>query len=210
MPLHPARSRGPTLGRIVRPPPRGIWLLALAACCGCTLLGPDRNSPKQIAASRQKTQKGISELDRGDWKNGERDLAEAIEHCPADPEARRHYAEALWHNGAKAKALAEMQEALRLAGEDTSLRVRIGEMLMELGQSAEALRMANEAIDLDPRLASAWLLRGQIAQSAGQPRPPAPGRHAPAGAAIPAAATIAGRCCWWPKSIVSRDEPNGR
>ena len=52
--------------------------------------------PKQVAASRQLSQRGISELDRGDWDAGEKSLARSIELCAVDPESRRHYAEALW------------------------------------------------------------------------------------------------------------------
>ena len=76
--------------------------------------------PKQVAASRQLSQRGISELDRGDWNHGESSLAKSIELCPDDPEARRHYAEALWHRatladarGAKAEAQAERAKAAR-------------------------------------------------------------------------------------------------
>jgi len=175
---HPAPPGGPP-ACLLR---RCAWLLGLAACCGCQLIGHERPVPKQVAASRQLSQRGISELDRGDWDSGEKSLARSIELCGVDPESRRHYAEALWHRAAvaeakgdaaeaqkeRAKALAQMQEALRLSGEDAGLAVRTGEMLLEMARPAEAGRMADEAVSIDPRLGSAWLLRGQVASSQGR------------------------------------------
>ena len=149
--------------------PVHIWLaLALAACCGCQLIGHERPVSKQLAQSRQESQRGISALDRGDWQGGETLLAQSIKLCPVDPEPHFHYAEALWHRGAKQDALAEMQEALRLSGEDPALAVRTGEMCLDLGRLDDAARLADEAVDLDPRLATAWALRGEVAQAQGR------------------------------------------
>jgi tetratricopeptide (TPR) repeat protein len=141
----------------------------LIACCGgCQLIGRERPVPKQMATSRQLSQRGISALEKNDWDKGESLLEQAIKACPTDAEPHRHYAEALWHRGARDEALAQMREAMRLSGEDPSLTVRAGEMCLELGRTDEAAKLAEDAIDLSPRLACAWCLRGEVSQVRGQ------------------------------------------
>ncbi|HEV2968711.1 MAG TPA: tetratricopeptide repeat protein [Pirellulales bacterium] len=140
----------------------------LLLCCGCQLIGRERPVPKQMAASRNLSQRGISELERGEWDKGEALLAQAIKACPTDAEPHRHYAEALWHRGAREEGLAQMREAMRFSGDDPNLAVRVGEMCFDLGRQDEAAKLADDAIDLSPRLASAWALRGEIAQAKGQ------------------------------------------
>ena len=142
---------------------RWAWLLAVA-CCGCHLIGGQQPVSKQEAASRKSSQLGISLLEQGKWHDGEVELAKAIKACPDDPEPHHHYAEALWHKGDKAGALAQMLEAIRLNGEDPLLMVRAGEMSLELGRKDEAGNLADQAIGLNPRLSAAWSLRGQVAE----------------------------------------------
>jgi tetratricopeptide (TPR) repeat protein len=142
--------------------------IALIACCGCQLIGRERPVPKQMAASRQLSQRGISALERCEWDKGETLLSQAIKACPTDAEPHRHYAEALWHRGAGEEALSQMREAMRLSGEDPNLAVRAGEMCLELGRTDEAAKLAEDAIDLCPHSGTAWGLRGEVAQSRGQ------------------------------------------
>lgn len=142
---------------------RWSWLF-VAACCGCNLIGGQPPVSKQEAASRQLSQRGISLLEQGDWTRGEQQLSDAIKACPDDPEPHHHYAEALWHRGDKAGALAQMLEAIRLNGEDPQLMVRAGEMSLELGRKDEASKLADEAIRLNPRFGAAWCLRGRVAE----------------------------------------------
>ncbi len=142
--------------------------VGLLVCCGCALVGHERPVPKQLAQSRQASQRGISALDRGDWDKGEALLAEAIQLCPLDPEPHRHYAEALWHRGAKEQALAEMQEAARLSGDNPALAVRTGEMCLDMGRIADCDRLADQAVVLDPRMGAAWALRGEVALNEGR------------------------------------------
>ena len=139
------------------------WLLF----SGCQLIGRERAVPKQMAASRQLSQRGISALDRGEWDKAEPLLAQAIKACPTDAEPHRHYAEVLWHRGARDEALAQMREAMRLSVEDPALVVRVGEMCLELGRQDEAATLAEDAIDLSPRMAAAWALRGEVDQAKG-------------------------------------------
>jgi len=167
---HSRRSAAGLIGR-------WAWLL-VAACCGCNLVGRQQPVSKQEATGRGKTQSGISALERGDWKRGEGLLAEAIKACPDDPEPHHHYAEALWHKGDKAAALAQMLIAIRLNGEDPQLTVRAGEMSLDLGRVDEAGKLAEEAIGLNPRFSAAWSLRGQVAELHGAAaRDPATKQH---------------------------------
>jgi tetratricopeptide (TPR) repeat protein len=87
-----------------------------------------------------------------------------------DPEARRHYAEALWQRGSQTKALEQFEEAARLSPDDAALRVRLAEAYLESGRLDEARAAANAAIDLDPKLAGAWAVRGRISAAAGDLR----------------------------------------
>lgn len=109
-------------------------------------------------------------MERGDWKRAESLLARAVQANPNDAEARRQYAEALGHRGARQEALAQVDEARRIAGEDPALIVRAGELSLALGQTAAAAQRADEALRLDPKFAPAWALRGRVAGASGQPR----------------------------------------
>ncbi len=124
---------------------------------------------QSVAVSRQLTQQGIAAMERGDWKRAESVLSRAVQ-TNADAEARRHYAEALWHRGARNEALTQMEEARKLAGEDPGLVVRCGEMYLALGQVSQAVERAEEALRLDPKHPQAWALRGQVASTNGRPR----------------------------------------
>ena len=90
--------------------------------------------------------------------------------CPVDAEARRHYAESLWRRGARQEAIAQLEEAGRLAGEDASLWARLAEMHLANGQPELARQNAEQALDLDPKLPAAWAIRGGVTRAAGQPR----------------------------------------
>ena len=108
--------------------------------------------------------------DRGDWKRAETLLRRATDACPVDADARRQYGEALWHRGAMTDALAQLEEARRLNGEDAELAVRTGELYLALGRTEDARRMVDEAMRIDARFAPGWTLRGRIALAAGDPR----------------------------------------
>jgi tetratricopeptide (TPR) repeat protein len=109
-------------------------------------------------------------MERGEWQRAEELLAQAVETCPADPDARRHYAEALWHQGRRERAVAELEEAARLAVDDAESHVRLAEKRLAMGHTALARQSAQHAVDLDPRLADAWAIRGRVRRAAGQSR----------------------------------------
>ena len=97
-------------------------------------------------------------------------LAKAVEACPADGEAHRHYAEALWLSGANKEAIAQLQQSSRLMGDDASLSVRLAEMQLADNQIEPARQNAEQALALDPKLPGAWAVRGGVMRAAGQPQ----------------------------------------
>lgn len=125
---------------------------------------------RSLASSRQLSHRGVSALERGDVATAERLLAQAVQACPVDAEARHHYAEALWQRHEPLRAVEQLDTALKITPEDIDLRIRAGQMRLEIGDLAGARREALEALDLKPKSPEAWLLRGQVEQRAGQLR----------------------------------------
>jgi len=156
-------------GRLPRATGLLIALLALlpAACRLACREGP---VPRSLATCRELSRQGIAALERGQPQQAETLLEEAVETCPVDPDARRHYAEALWLRGAQSEAVAQLEEAANLAPDDALLRVRLAEMHLAMGQLDRAGAIADQAVDLDPKLAEAWAVRGRVMLAAGDTR----------------------------------------
>ena len=155
--------------RYRRPMTTGLLLL-LWACAGCRLPHNDGPVPQSLIDSRRLSQEGALAMERGQWPQGESLLSQAVTRCPVDPEARRHYAEALWHRGAQQEALAQMEAACRLTPEDAGLHARIAEMHLVMHQLDAARARVTQALELDPKLATAWAIRARVSYAAGQPR----------------------------------------
>ena len=101
--------------------------------------------PQSLTDCRRLSQQGVIALERGEQPKAETLLAQAVAACPVDAEARRHYAEALWRRGAQQEAIAQLEEAGRLAGEDASLWARLAEMHLASGQPDLARQNAEQA-----------------------------------------------------------------
>ena len=106
-------------------------------------------------------------MERADFVQAEELLAQAVHSCPENAEAHRHYGEVLWENGKRFEAVARLEEAVRLAENDVSARVRLGDMRLALGQTEAARLEIDSALDLDPRSADAWSVRGRLMQREG-------------------------------------------
>jgi tetratricopeptide (TPR) repeat protein len=145
-------------------------VLLLVGGGGCRSLSREGPVPRSVASCRQMSQQGINAMERGDWKRAESLLVRALQTCPSDVEARRNYAEVLWHRGAQADAVAQVEEARRVATDDTGLAVRAGEMYLALGKMGRARQAAEQALDLDPKCAPAWALRGNVLERSGDYR----------------------------------------
>jgi tetratricopeptide (TPR) repeat protein len=144
-----------------------IFAATALVVAGCRL-GTGGAIAREIAASRQLAQSGRIAIERGDLTSAESLLAQAIKSHPDDPDARRSYADVLWRRGAHEEALLQAQEALRLAEDDPTIAVQLGEMWLSLGRLDQARTLADQAIDTDPRAAAAWGLRARVKLRDGQ------------------------------------------
>jgi len=144
------------------PPSCMLALISVALLPGCRLPGPEGPVSKSLATCRQLSRRGISAAERGKHEEAERLLAKAVEICPANAEARQNYAKTLWQRGAAPRAIAQLEEATRLDGDDPMLRVRLGQMYLATGQIDRARRSAEQALDLNPELPDAWTIRGRV------------------------------------------------
>lgn len=149
------------------------WLMVLglaAALGGCRFAERFQAVPGTLMSSRQLSLRGISAIERADWSTAEQLLAEAVETCPFDPEARYHYAQTLWHRGEQAAALAQIQEATRLSPDDPKLLVSAARMQLATGDIQQATLSTDKALDLNPHLPEIWRLRAELARLRGDLR----------------------------------------
>lgn len=146
----------------------GGGLLLIVTLAGCRIPGTEGPVSRALATSRQLSHRGVNALERGDSQSAEKLLSQAVAACPADPEARRQYAEALWQRHEPLKAVEQLDAALRVAADDDALHIRAGQMRLEMGDQKGAQREATDALDLNPKSAEAWMLRGRVAQTSGQ------------------------------------------
>jgi tetratricopeptide (TPR) repeat protein len=139
-----------------------LLLIALAlALPGCHWSAM-QSSSRSLAASRQLSQQGASALEHGQWDRAETLLSQAVKACPSNSEARRSYAETLWHRGQQREAIEQLKEALDKDPSNAALHVRLAEMRLEQGDHAAALNGAQQAIRLEPKLASAWVVQARV------------------------------------------------
>lgn len=145
--------------------------LCVAACAvlvaGCRLPGQGGAIPASLAASRQLSRQGVAALERRQFDQAESLLAKAVQSCPVDVDARCNYAEALWQRGQRQEAIGQLEEAIKLAGDDASLRVRMAEMQLAAGRIHLARQHAERALDLDPKKSAAWTVRARTARAVG-------------------------------------------
>lgn len=145
-----------------------VWtFLVIAASAGCSSLHQG-SVLRSVATCRQLSTQGINALERGELERAESLLSQAVQTCPADIDARRHFAEALWRRGQRERAVTQLEEAQKINDQDPAVVIRSGEMYLELGRLLEARRVAQRAVELDPQSAPAWLLRGKTFAAAGQ------------------------------------------
>jgi tetratricopeptide (TPR) repeat protein len=149
---------------------RTTLVIVFLTVAGCRIPGYVGPKSRSVLTSRQLSQQGASALYRQDWNNAESLFARAVAACPADVDARRNYAETLWHRGAREEAIGQLAEAAKIAPEDPRLLDRLAEFRLAAGQNDAARHDAETAIDLDPRSADAWMVRGRIMRQLGDNR----------------------------------------
>ncbi len=143
-----------------------IWSLAAA---GCRLVPRNGPAPEQLAEARRLSNLGLSATDSGDLLKAEGLLEQAVQRCPTDVDARKHYARVLWQRGEKMEAVGQIGRALSLSPGDIDLCIEGGRMYLDLGLLDDAERLAAEAVRTVPRSAAAWQLHGQVALARGRP-----------------------------------------
>ncbi len=144
---------------------------------GCRLPRSDGSVPAELVKSRYYSQQAAAAIEQSQWEQAEKLLTQALKACPKDAEARRYYAEALWHRGATSEALSQLEEVRKQLEEARSLSVngaalcaRIAEMRLAVGQIEAARARAEQAVDLDPKLAAAWVVRARVMRATQQPQ----------------------------------------
>ncbi len=137
---------------------------------GCRLPGWEGPVSRSLADCRRLSQQGMAALDRGEQEKAETLLAQAVNACPVDAEARRRYAEALWRRGAQKEAIAQLEAAGRVTPDDAALWTRMAEMQLAADQVASAGQTAERALDLDSKLPGAWAVRAGVRRAAGKPQ----------------------------------------
>jgi tetratricopeptide (TPR) repeat protein len=134
--------------------------LTVSVTGGCALAG--RRVPAvQSVAGRDLSLQGMAAMEMGHWERAETLFRESIELSPADADARRYLAEALWRRGAAKEAIEQIEAAVAADAADAALAVRAGELQLAVGGREQALARAEQAIRLDPKLPAAWALRGR-------------------------------------------------
>ncbi len=136
-----------------------IWICG--CLCGCRSLGTNRRT-KDLSAARQRSLQGTNELQQKNWEEAEKLFGEALRRSQADERAQWGMAEVLHQRGDCETAIAHMEAAARLSGENPDLIVRLGEMHLQAGRLEDALANAELALQGNRQSASAWALQGQV------------------------------------------------
>ncbi len=149
-------------------------LIAVAVLPGCNLIGPRTSKTDAANESRNLWQEGVMLQERGEYAEAENLLAQAVTLNAKDAEIRKSYAESLWRTGKKEEAVAQLSEALTLAGKsDTKILLLLSEKCYDMGHFPTALECAEKAIDsADVKwaaveenrllLSRAWVIRARV------------------------------------------------
>jgi len=147
-----------------------LWIAALLAVlvAGCRLPGNRGPVSQSLANCRLLSQKAATALEGGRQQEAEALLAEAVKACPADPQARLYYGEALWMRGARQEAITQLQQSVSLAGEDATAWIRLAEMQLLAGEVHSARQSAEQALDVNPKLPAGWAIHGRVMRALGR------------------------------------------
>lgn len=114
-------------------------------------------------------QLGVTALARGDATNALRHFETAVKWDLFSPGIRHETAIVLSQLGRPREALAELQEAVRLAPRDAEFRFKLALAWNELGEPAKVVAELEQAVKLAPRHARAWYNLGLARHAAGNP-----------------------------------------
>ena len=161
-------SRTTTFSQLRYIPALVAWMCCLVTiCAGCNSLGRRKSQGNAIRA-REMTRLGQDAMVENRWQEAETRLGHAVQLCPEDVTARRHYAQSLWRLGQKEEAIKQLRYAVEMSGGDPDWTVELGEMLLAQDQLDQAEVVANQALEVDDGLAAAWELRANVLLQQGQ------------------------------------------
>jgi len=146
----------------------GILLIFVCLSCGCATLSKNKVD-ENVVSARQLSLRGLSAMQHGRTTEAETLFSRALDMCPLDERIQCHYAETLWQLNERERAIAHMEQAVRLSGGNAELLVRLGDMYLAQGDLQLAARQAELATRANRQLASAWALQGDVLSRTGHP-----------------------------------------
>ena len=147
-----------------------VVLQCVTVLVGCRSLSLRAPSDAKVISAREMTRLGQDALLDGRLKEAEIRFKSALESCPDDIDARRHFARTLWQKGEFDRAIEEMARATEQSYDNPTWTVELGQMLFDREQLAGAMECATRALSGNPKLPAAWKLRGDIFQEQSQLR----------------------------------------
>ncbi len=134
---------------------------------GCRAIGRFGDSRQTIAARRLSGQ-GFQAMHDGRWDIAETLFTDALQVSKSDDRAHWGLAESFWERGERERAVAQMEQAVRLSAADPRMVQRLGRMYLELGRPEEADEHSLWALQLQRDSAEVWALRGDCLRAGGQ------------------------------------------
>ena len=101
-------------------------------------------------------------MHRGNTREAEVRLLQALKECPYDAEARRCLSQVYRALDRPRDAIEQLDLAVQLSGGNPGWTVELGELLLAQEELAVAEECARRAIDAGPTLAAAWSLLGDV------------------------------------------------
>lgn len=116
---------------------------------------PPPASPLAKPPGQAEYEEGLRKLNANDPAAARQLFAAAASAVPDSALFRHAYGVALWQTGAKAEAIGEYEDAVRLAPANTTYRINLAKALGRAGRTREALSQFDEVLDRDPANAEA-------------------------------------------------------
>lgn len=126
---------------------------------------PPQASPLSRAPGQQEYEEGLRKLNANDPAGARVHFAAAAAAAADNALFRHAHGVALWQTGAKAEAIGEYEDAVRLAPGNTTYRMNLAKALGRTGQTREALDHFQEVLQREPGNAEALQEGARIAAS---------------------------------------------
>ncbi len=138
-----------------------VFIVCVPLHVGCRIL--DRGQRNQsLVSARQLSLRGTEAYQRDRIQDAELLFTQALTQSPYDERAHWGYANTLWKQGDKNKAIEHMAEAYRLSGRNPDYAVQLGEMHLEIGNQESAKQLALDVLSANRGHSNAWALLGDV------------------------------------------------